>query len=67
MQNLESPKSPTTRPKRKELLKKMSKEYEARGLEQVKVDNDQVAAIHTENNRERTINQSLQKDIELLK
>ena len=66
MQNLESPKSPT-RSKRKELLKKMSKEYEERGLEQVIVDNAQVAAIHTENNRERTINQSLQRDIELLK
>ena len=34
-------------------MKKMSTEYEARGLDQVNVDNAQVAALHTENNRER--------------
>ena len=67
-QNPETPTSPTTRrQKRKELLKKMSTEYENRGLVQVNVDNQQVAAIHTENNRERNINESLLKDIELLK
>ena len=42
--------------KRKEFMKKMSKEYEDRGLSEVNVDNKQVAALHTENNRERTMN-----------
>ena len=45
----------------------MSTEYEARGLDQVNIDNVQVAALHTENNRERLINESLQKDVELLR
>ena len=49
--------------RKKDFLKKMSKEYEARGLTKVCVDNAQVAALHTENNRERGINESLQTDI----
>ena len=52
---------------RKEFLKKMSAEYEARGLSAVCVDNEQIAALHTENNRERSVIESLQKDVELLK
>ena len=45
----------------------MSNEYEARGLSEVCVDNEQIAALHTENNRERTVIESLQKDLELLR
>ena len=45
----------------------MSNHYEERGLKEVCVDNAQVDSIHTENNRERSINQILQKDIEMLK
>ena len=45
----------------------MSAEYEGRGLSEVNIDNDQVAALHTENNRERNINESLQKDIVMLR
>ena len=45
----------------------MSNEYEARGLSEVCVDNEQIAALHTENNRERAVIESLQKDIELLR
>ena len=41
------------KPNRKEFLKKMSTEYEARGLAEVCIDNDQIASLHTENNRER--------------
>ena len=63
----EEPKSPTKKPNRKEFLKKMSKEYEDRGLTEVCVDNSQVQSLHTENNRERDINLSLQRDIEMLK
>ena len=37
----------------------MSSEYEARGLTAVCVDNEQIAALHTENNRERNVNESL--------
>ena len=48
--------TPTKSSKRKEFMKKMSKEYEDRGLSEVNVDNKQVAALHTENNRERTMN-----------
>ena len=44
----------------------MSAEYEARGLTSVIVENDQVAALHTENNRERTLVESLQKDVIIL-
>ena len=62
----EEPKSPTKQG-RKEFLKKMSNHYEDRGLKEVCVDNVQVDSIHTENNRERSISQSLQKDIEMLK
>ena len=54
------------KPSRKEFLKKMSTEYEARGLSEVCVDNEQIAALHTENNRERAVILSLKKDIELL-
>ena len=59
--------SPTKSAKRKQLMKKMSTEYEARGLTEVNVDNAQIAALHTENNRERTMHQSLQKDLDLLR
>ena len=45
----------------------MSAEYEARGLAEVNVDNEQIGALHTENNREREINESMQKDIEMLR
>ena len=45
----------------------MSAEYEARGLTEVCVDNEQIAGLHTENNRERTMNQSLQRDVEMLR
>ena len=45
----------------------MSAEYEARGLAEVNVDNAQIGALHTENNRERKMNESMQKDIEMLK
>ena len=45
----------------------MSNEYEARGLAEVCVDNAQIAALHTENNRERSIIQSLQNDIDMLR
>ena len=51
--------SPTKITKKKDFLKKMSAEYEARGLTAVCVENEQVAALHTENNRERTMNESL--------
>ena len=36
----------------------MSVEYEARGLQEVCVDNAQIGALHTENNRERMVNSS---------
>ena len=52
---------------RKEFLKKMSAEYEARGLSEVNVDNLQIGALHTENNRERKMNESLQEDVAMLK
>ena len=45
----------------------MSAEYKARGLNEVNVDNAQIAALHQENNRERTLNESMQKDIEMLR
>ena len=45
----------------------MSKEYEDRGLSEVNIDNNQVAALHTENNRERTINKQAQNDINMLR
>ena len=45
----------------------MSTEYEARGLTEVCVDNEQIAALHTENNRERDVNESLQNDVEMLR
>ena len=51
--------SPSRSAQRKLLVKKMSAEYEARGLTAVCVENEQVAALHTENNRERTMNESL--------
>ena len=62
----EEKKTTTKITRSKEFLKKMSVEYEARGLTQVCVDNDQVQALHTENNRERDINRKLQKDVEAL-
>ncbi len=45
----------------------MSVEYEGRGLKEVCVDNDQVAALHTENNRERLVNESKEKDIAMIR
>jgi len=42
----------------------MSTEYEARGLTSVCVDNEHVETLHKENNRERGMNRSLQKDVE---
>ena len=45
--------------RKKDFLKKMSTEYEARGLSSVCVENEQVGALHTENNRERSMNESL--------
>ena len=48
-------------------MKKMSAEYEARGLSEVNVDNAQIAALHNENNRERTMHQKLQRDLDLLR
>ena len=45
----------------------MSCEYEARGLAQVNVTNSQIGALHTENNRERAINESLQNDVKMLR
>ena len=60
----------TTVPKRgqkKDFLKKMSTEYESRGLALVNVDNQQIGALHTENNRERVVNETLVKDVELLR
>ena len=59
--------SPSKITKRKEFMKKMSTEYESRGLTEVNVDNEHVAALHNENNRERNINTSLQKDVEMLR
>ena len=62
--------SPTTKSRgtrSKMLTKKMSVEYENRGLCEVNVDNAQVAALHTENNREREINKSLQRDVDMLR
>ena len=53
--------------KKKQFLKKMSVEYEARGLKEVCVDNSQIGALHTENNRERMINQSHQNDVKMLR
>jgi hypothetical protein len=44
--------SPT---RKKQFLKKMSIEYEARGLTEVCVDNEQIGALHSENNRERLV------------
>ena len=45
----------------------MSVEYEARGLKEVCVDNEQIGALHNENNRERQINHSHQQDIQMLR
>ena len=45
----------------------MSTEYESRGLKLVNVDNQQIGALHTENNRERVVNETLMKDVELLR
>ena len=59
--------TPTKSTKRREFLKKMSKEYEDRGLSIVNIDNKQVAALHTENNRERTMNKQAQNDINMLR
>ena len=59
--------SPSKSERRKEFLKKMSLEYQERGLKEVCVDNEQIGSLHTENNRERDINTSLQRDIEMLK
>ena len=59
MQNVPEQKNTDIKPSRKEFLKKMSAEYEARGLSEVCVDNEQIGALHTENNRERTVIQSL--------
>merc|ERR1719253_763776 len=53
--------------KRKQFLKKMSVEYQDRGLQEVCVDNEQVAALHTENNRERRVNESHQQDIKMIR
>ena len=50
--------SPTRTNGKKQFLKKMSVEYEGRGLKEVCVDNEQIGALHTENNREREINES---------
>ena len=66
MQEEQSP-IKTKSDRRKEFLKKMSIEYEDRGLKEVCVDNEQIGSLHTENNREREINTSLQRDIEMLK
>ena len=55
MQSTVDPSNTEVKPNRKEFLKKMSAEYEARGLSEVCVDNDQIAALHTENNRERAV------------
>ena len=59
MQNAPEIKESEAKPSRKEFLKKMSAEYEARGLSAVCVDNEQIAALHTENNRERSVIESL--------
>ena len=67
MQDIQESSSPTKSPIKKEFLKKMSTEYAARGLSEVCVENEQVAALHTENNRERSINESLQRDVEMLR
>lgn len=51
-------------------MKQMSTEYEARGLSEVNVTNSQIAALHQENffnNRERGINETLQRDVEMLR
>ena len=45
----------------------MSAEYEARGLAEVCVDNQQIGALHTENNRERQVNESRAADIQMLR
>ena len=45
----------------------MSMEYENRGLKEVCVDNEQIGSLHTENNREREMNLSMQRDIAMLK
>ena len=45
----------------------MSTEYAARGLNEVNVDNLQIAALHTENNRERKMHESIQDDLTLLR
>ncbi len=59
--------SPTRRNPNNALTKKMSTQYEARGLAEVNVDNVQIAGLHTENNRERTMNESLQRDVQMLR
>ena len=59
LQNTEEAKLATKITRKKDFLQKMSSEYEARGLTAVCVDNEQIAALHTENNRERNVNESL--------
>ena len=53
--------------KKKQFLKKMSVEYQDRGLKEVLIDNEQIGAIHTENNRERKMNESHRQDIKMLR
>ena len=49
------------------LMKKMSSEYESRGLTEGNVEQLQAKAIQMELGRERSMNQSLQRDIEMLR
>ena len=45
----------------------MSSEYEAGGLSGVNIENMQIASLKNEIKRERSTNESLQKDIEMLR
>ena len=53
--------------KKKTFLIKMSGEYEGRGLTEVLITNDQIGALHAENNRERIVNESLLRDVAMLR
>ena len=49
------------------LTKKMSSEYESRGLTEGNVEQLQAKAIQMELGRERSMNESLQRDVEMLR
>ena len=59
--------SPSKRPGRPGFHKMKSSEYESRGLSESNVEGLQVKAVQMELQRERTMNESLQRDIKMLR